>query len=239
MSYEKKSKSYKKNKYNVRNIIHSSDEEDYQKDLNNKKFFINNVISNFFVIKKNIPDLYKDTEGDCIGPCFPKDNFVYNPINFVLKKSQKNICPIKPYQDSNENINFKECTYNGDKNYLNFDVLNNNNPYLLISKNDNYFLKEIYNLNNINQVYDFINNELNNLPIYSQKRIINAIFNAYIRDELFPNNFYVNYVKNLLSSIYNIKLSSDKILNNILKIKNKEIIQIDDIFNFLFNKYFE
>ena len=237
MSY--KNNKSKKNKYNVRNIIHSTDEENDSKNedlIYNKKFFINNIISNFFVIKKNIPESQKD----CIGPCYPKNNFIYNPITFQLKKSDESNCPIKPYNDSNnEKINFKECNYKGDKDYLYFDVLNNNNPYLIISKNDDYFLKEIYNLNDLNQVYDFINNELNNLPIYSQKRIINAIFNTYIRDDLFPNNFYVNYIKNILLSIYQIKLSSEKILKNIIKIKNQDVIDIEDIFQFLFNKYSE
>lgn len=236
MSHKNKSNT-NKHKYNTRKLIHNTDDEEEEfKDDDNFKFFINNITSNFFVVNKEV----NIENNDCIGPCFPKNSYVYNPINLMLQFSDKDICPVKPYKDSeNKKNSFKDCKYKGDKEYLNFNPLDNNNPYLLIAKNDDFFLKEIYNLNDINQVYDFINNQLNNLPIYTQKRILNAIFNSYIRDDLFPNNNYINSLKKILSSIYKINISFDKIYKNIIKFKNSDIIDTDDILSFLFNKYSE
>ena len=241
MSLKNKSNAYKHIKYNTRNLIDTSEEEENNDNDNDKddnfKFFINKINNNFFVSNKSNFD-YSNNE--CIGPCFPKNNYIYNPISLVIDKTNDSMCPVKPFTNSNnERINFKECNYRGDKSYLNFDVLDHNNPFLLIARNDNLFLKEIYNINDINQAYDFINNEFNNLNIYTQKRIINAIFNSYIRDELFPNNTFINYTKKILSSLYKTNVSFDKIYKNIVKIKNKDIIQIDDIFSYFFNKYYE
>ena len=194
------------------------------------KFFFNNIYSNKFIQKININTDFQD---DCIGPCFPKNTYIYNPISLKFDKfNNKNMCAIKPINNGSEIINFKECNYDKNKNIIDYDIFDHNIFSLQIARNDNYFLKEIYNLNNINDIYYFIENDIDNLPVLTQKRILNCVFNIYINDNNFPNVIFINAIKKILFIFYNINIDNDKVYNNI--IKNKKLLS-NDIFMFIYN----
>ena len=73
---------------------------------------------------------------------------------------------------------------------------------------------------------------MNNLPVLTQKRILNCVFNVYINDNNFPNVIFINAVKQILLNFYNVNINNNKIYNSI--IKNKKLLS-NDIFMFIYN----
>jgi hypothetical protein len=103
-----------------------------------------------------------------------------------------------------------------------------------IATSPNLFLKQIYNLNNYGDVLLFLKNDIINLPIYSQERLLKIIFNVYRDNNNFPDNNYVNCLSNILNNIYNIQINENKIYKKIIKIKNNE--NINNIIDYFIKK---
>jgi hypothetical protein len=204
-----------------------------------KVLFANNVICNTYVFKNvdiDILNLYSVNNNKCLGPCYPPKYIYKHPL--FLKEYinlDKNTCPIKYNQQT---IN-DECAV-VTKDY------NNHNPYetdyinYSFAYNDDVYLKQIYNINNFANVKKYLELNIETLPLLSQKRILNCIYNQYLNNDLFPNKKYINLVKNILEKIFEIEISSTKIYKQIMKNKKKggeEFKDTVDIFLFLFNKY--
>jgi hypothetical protein len=170
----------------------------------------------------------KSIDGNnCVGPCYPKNTFYYNPYNLVLTKSDRLSCPIKPQKKINsdgkiEEINSNFC-YDKDinKGHLYFDIFNDS---VQISTSSNNFLKEIYRLNNIEDIVHFLSNSIEILPIYSQRRILKAIFEVYYKYPEFPKLLFSKKLLFILINIYKINNLDKNIivtkLNNIQNLDN-------------------
>jgi hypothetical protein len=174
---------------------------------------------------------------DCIGPCYPANTIYYNPLTLTPIKSVFPSCP----------INKKEINESGQKQYIFADKCNAtdiNDEYLYfdifdesvqIANSSDNFLKQIYNINNIVDVIYYLNNSINELPIYSQKRFLKAIFEVYYKYVEFPKIFFSDRILLILNEIYkiNTKISNKQIMIDLDKINLDSL----EIYNYFINKY--
>lgn len=93
------------------------------------------------------------------------------------------------------------------------------NPYMIFN-NKYFFLNKIYGIETFNDVINYINN--NNLPILTQNRILDFTFGAFINDDSFPNEEYINMVKKCYIKIYNKKFKNTELKNIIMEYKHKD-----------------
>jgi hypothetical protein len=108
-----------------------------------------------------------------------------------------------------------------------FDVFTDS---IQIAKSTNIFLKQIYNINNISDVVNFLNNSLDILPIYSQRRLLKAIFEVYFKYIEFPKLLFSKKIMNILNVIYKInKLDEKEIMNKLNIIEENSF----DIYKYL------
>lgn len=150
----------------------------------------------------------------CIGPCYPPNVIFYNPINLQsFKNPSDSMCPIKKTK-INDNIKYIDKCYPVDDNYENYDIFNDN---VSICKNDDEFLKQIYNINNLGDSVKFLDDDFDILPLYSRIRIINAIVNVYLNFIEFPHKLSSIKVKNILDELYDTKIDENKIYDNIMR----------------------
>lgn len=161
----------------------------------------------------------------CIGPCYPANMLYYHPLTLQAIKSKSNSCPIEQ-QKIGSKIKIKDkCEPIKDYNFDSYDLFAD--P-IQIAINDEVFLSQIYNINNIYDLGLFLDNNIKQLPILSQKRILNSIYKTFRDDDLFPNNNFVKQVKKITKNIYDIDVKSKKIIKLIME--NKHHKMWNDIF---------
>ena len=197
--------------------------------MNSDKFFFEKIF--YLKYNKEVDEtIYYDEK--CISKCHLKNTLFYNIIDNIPTFSDKNMCSIIPIE--NTNINNKECKPN---NFL--DNIDDNDNLLNILINNSYsYLNNVYNLKTYDDVINFLQINIKELPILTQKRILNCIYCAYITYSEFPNKKYIFKVKNILILIYNLKINSKKIYNKIIKLKNNNKYKENiDIFQYLYSKY--
>ncbi len=201
--------------------------------METNKFFYNIIYYN--KIKNSSNNEINDKNNDCIGPCYPPNTLYYHPTHLVaVYDDEDNTCPIMRDVESGLIDYTKKC------NIDEVQDINDKILFISFSKNSFSFLKDIYDIKNFDDVINYLNINIRNLPIFSQKRILNSIYNAYINNDNFPNKKFIYRVKNVLEIVYNLKLSSKKIYDEIINIRNKKKYNINnDIFIYLFNKYFK
>ena len=117
----------------------------------------------------------------CISPCYPENYLYYNPLTLDAIIANKKSCAIEPNNENNYKIADK-CN-KIDKNYKKFNIFENDYK---MADNDESFLRQIYEINNLNELHDYLLNKINKLPIYSQKRLLNSIFRVYNKYNDFP-----------------------------------------------------
>jgi hypothetical protein len=115
---------------------------------------------------------------------------------------------------------YEKCEVDNNFDYENYDIFAD---IFHLASNDKLFLEQIYNINNISDANLFLENNMNDLPILSQKRIINSIYKVYRDNDNFPNEKYVENVKKILKYKYNLELKTSKILNKIMKNKHNKL----------------
>jgi hypothetical protein len=200
-------------------------------NINNKKkiYSINNNLNT----KEN---KVKSVEGyECIGPCYSGNTYYYNPLTLSLISTPFPSCPIKEKSviGSDGNIhkkNFDKC-YEEDinKGNLYFDIFSD---YVQVSTSSENFLSEIYNLNNISDIVHFLSNAIDALPIYSQRRLLGAIFNVYYKFIEFPKLLFCKKLLFVLKNIYKINdLDENKILTKLNKIEQNNL---GDLYSFFY-----
>lgn len=188
--------------------------------MNNKKTY---TISNGSNNPNHNINKIKSIEGyECIGPCYPPNTYFYNPSNLALISNPYPSCPIKEQKiinpDGSEHKKLSaECNEEDiNKGEIYFDIFSDN---IQIAMSSSDFLSEIYNLLTITDTVRFMTNEFDNLPIYSQRRILEAIYSTYYKYIEFPKLLFVKKLLYILKNIYKItNLNEDKIihkLNNI------------------------
>lgn len=186
--------------------------------------------------KDKIKDKIKSTEGyDCIGPCYPSNTIFYNPSNLGLVINPYPSCPIKEQKIINpDNTTYTKISAKCDENDINkghlyFDIFSDT---IQIATSSDNFLSEIYNLNNITDNVRFLSNEFDTLPIYSQRRLLNAIYYTYYKYVEFPKLLFAKKFLFILKNIYKItNLNTDKI---IFKLNNLEHTNSKDLYSFFY-----
>lgn len=205
-----------------------------------KTLFVNKVIYDTYDFKNidtDIVNLMSVNNNKCLGPCYPS-KYIYKHSLYLneIIDLDKNTCSIKGNQKTN--VIKDECAV-VTKDYEKYNIYETDYINYSIAFNDDVYLKQIYNINNIVDARKYLELNIETLPLLSQKRILNSIYNAYLSDDSFPNKIYINLVKNILKKIFEIEISSTKIYKQIMKNKKKNENENSniDIFLFLFNKY--
>ena len=184
----------------------------------------------------NSLNTYSKNNHKCIGPCFPLDTYFYNPINFDAYYSKEHsYCPINKTYDKNKNkfIYTDKCDIsNISPDYKNYDILGEVFKFAIT---DNIFLAEIYGIQNVLDANNFITNDLETLPLITQERIINCIFNVYSKYLNFSINEFIIRLNYILENLYNIKISDEKLYKKIIEIKNNS--KSINIFEYIKKKY--
>lgn len=201
--------------------------------MNNKKYTINNNSDpnpnpNPNPNKKKI----KSIEGyECIGPCYPPNTYYYNPSNLGIIKNPYPSCPIKQREIIDpDGFTYKKYSAECDEKDINngelyFDFFSDN---IQIATSSSNFLSEIYNLSNISDTVRFLTNEFDNLPIYTQRRLLEAIYSTYYKYNEFPKLLFVEKLLFILKNIYRItNLSKDKIMH---KLNEIEFVNSEDLY---------
>jgi hypothetical protein len=196
--------------------------------MNSDKFFYEKIF-NFKYNKEVDETIYYDEE--CISKCFPENTLFYHTISNKPIIYDKEKCSILNSLDENK---IKDCKSN---NFV--DNIDDNDSIISILINNSYsYLNNIYNLKSYDDVLNFLEINIKDLPILSQKRILNCIYCAYINYSEFPNKKYIFNVKNVLILIYNLKIHSNKIYTKIIKLKNNnKYKENNDIFQYLYEKF--
>lgn len=202
--------------------------------MESNKFFYNIIYSNKYKNDVNqVNEEINDKNNNCIGPCYPPNTVYYHPTHLItLYDDEDYTCPIIRDVSSGLIDYNQKCNYDAPQNTDDTDLL------ITFSNNSYSFLKDIYNIKNYDDVINYLDINIRDLPIFSQKRILNSIYNVYINNENFPNKKFIYRIKNILEIVYNLKLNSKKIYDNIINIRNKKKYNINnDIFIYLYNKY--
>lgn len=207
--------------------------------LNNSNNDINNDMNNYMETKKtpgNNSNKIMSVNGlKCIGPCYPPNTTYYNPLNLSVINKNFPSCPTKQYEyidkGHKKKASYDKC-YPEDVNedYITFDIFTD---VVQIANTPNNFLKEIYLINDISDLVNFLNNSFDTLPIYSQKRLVKVIFESYYQYIEFPKLLFVQKLVNVLEHVYNIditKLSDDKKIIKILEKINENSLDLYDYF---------
>lgn len=182
--------------------------------------------------KTNIYNLPISIKGfDCLGPCYPPNTVFYHPLYFKALKTKEYVCPIKRRTDPNGEVIFADKCDPKDvtNDYQDFDIFED---IVQIANTPKSFLQQIYNIKSIEDVFKFLNDPIEELPVYSQKRILNCIYITFNKNENFPKELFSEKIKFVLKSIYKINISVEKISRKIFSDKN-----IDDVFIYLSKKY--
>jgi hypothetical protein len=192
---------------------------------------INNFISNSN-IKFNLP--LSNGKHKCLGPCYPPNYPFYHPYHLNVVNTNNYACPIESTKDENNDVIFFDKCNKKDftENYKLFDIFDD---AVQIANSDLSFLEQIYNITNIDEAIQFINDSLNILPFYTQKRIINSIFMVWIHDNKFPHELVSEKIKIIIYNIFKIDIDLEKIYKKIINFKNKK--NFNDIFLYFINKY--
>jgi hypothetical protein len=169
-------------------------------------------------------------QNKCIAPCYPKKTLYYNPLILQPTIRDHSSCPVEPYMDDDKMVAFKKCD-KPSENYMNYDMFN---EFVNIANTPKTFLEQIYNIDNYQNTISFLKNEQDFLPLYTQQRILNAIFLSYKLNSDFPNKIYILKFIEIFKKIYDINLNKSKITNKIIKYKNNN--DIKNIFNHIHGK---
>ncbi len=167
----------------------------------------------------------------CIGPCYPENFLYYNPLTLQPIIQPMPTCGIMPSDKKSEFDIFKKCDL-VTGNYNNYDLFN---EFDKIASSPINFLSQIYEIKNYTDVINFIKNDINNLPLYTQRRILNAVYVAYKNAIEFPDPLFITCFINVFKKLYNINLNNNNITKKIIKYKNKTDVM--DIFKFVNSKF--
>jgi len=141
---------------------------------NNISITNNNLLKNDDNVKKNYEKKFPVSINNfnCIGPCYPPNTIFYNPI--TLNAAVSNVDSLCPIQSKEQ---FDICNINDvSPDFKKFDIFED---IIQIGSTNELFLKQLYKIYNYTDAINFFNDDIDNLPIYSQKRILNSIYYSY------------------------------------------------------------
>lgn len=183
---------------------------------------------------KNEQIIYTEKGDKCISPCFPPNTLFYNPKNLSSIIESEPSCAIKPYTEITKDIEtsfyYGKCNIDDiNDDYKNFHIFNDK---IDIFHNDNSFLENIYDISDLYNLKIFLNDLIDDLPIYTQRRLLKSIFNVYYDFADFPRKIFIEKVKFVLENIYKIKLSFNIISEDLNAIQEK-----NELYNYFVTKY--
>jgi hypothetical protein len=201
-----------------------------------------NKINNIVTYNKNINQnkIISKNGYECLTPCVKPNTLFYNPITLQAIIEDFPACPIyrknKHDPDNKDQILVHDRCNLNDNSKINYKKQNIFDDNIYFCSSSKEFLIEIYNINNIIDIINFLNDNLNELPDYTQKRLLNYIYDVYILNDDFPYELFSQKIIDVFNKIYKIKLDLHKIIKKIKnnKLDNKKNINIID---YLFNKY--
>lgn len=173
----------------------------------------------------------------CIREIFAKDKYVINPQMNIIYELQNNIdgCVVLPQKQNNQYFDIK-------KNFVNNII----NPlsYFELPINSNNFLEIIFNINNINNLYDWFINYKISKDIESDE-ILNLVLNLfwYKKFNIIKNNIedFIQFNKILIKLIYNkvleLNILSRIIIKLVKKYHNKKILYLVKLKKYLMKYY--
>jgi hypothetical protein len=189
---------------------------------------MNNLKNNFISVDENKKNRENKEikANECIGPCYPANYLFYNPLSFEPIINEYNSCPTKVIykKDTNEYISSIKCDTISKK-YESHDIFDET---IFFCSSDYNFLKDVYEIYNLKDAVNYLNDEIDKLPYYSQKRILNSIFIVYGKYNDFPIKFFGDKVSIVIKVIYDKDIEQDKLYKKIINLKN--IKDIKDIF---------
>jgi hypothetical protein len=176
----------------------------------------------------------------CVGPCYPPNTFYYNPLTLTpIKVSNLPSCPTRNYEGINNGEKTKlyyDICYPEDvnKDYTSFSLFDD---VFKIANTPNNFLKQIYSINDITDLVNFLSNSFETLPIYSQKRLGKVIFEVYWKYIEFPKSLFVKNLVNILHKVYGIPLNQLSDEKKTIKILDKISNDSLDLYDYLLEKF--
>lgn len=113
------------------------------------------------------------------------------------------------------------------------------NVNLLINDDDeeviDFFLKNVYNINNFENSVMFVKSNINILPLSTLGRICSLINHVYLNDERYPFTEILKAFKIIIEKFYNITISEKNIEAYIVSLKHKPK-KILNLYKFTFDK---
>lgn len=216
-----KNKSISNSISNLNNNINNTNKK-VSKKKSKKKSKISR--ENIKIMSNNLSNTFEFPQGEhhkCIGPCYPANTTYYHPITLQQFKNNFSSCPIsKSIEINGKKEIYDKCNVNNNANYEGYDIFAD---VFDLASTDKLFLEQIYKIKNIGDVILFLDNEINELPILSQKRILNSIYKVFRDEDIFPNDNFIVCVQNILKLKFNLNVNTKKIFNIIMKNKHNTI----------------
>ena len=136
-------------------------------------------------------------------------------------------CPVYPTSNDISSFSAQCSNYKSNENYKTHQLFDN---AYKVANSPHMFLKQIYELHNFEDVEHFLKVLIATKPFYTQKRILEAIFETYRTLNEFPTDNFINSL-NDIKIIYSKKITKEKLRKKVLKIKNN--YNIINLFDYL------
>jgi len=111
----------------------------------------------------------------CIGPCFPENTVLINPLTLVMGEADKPSCSVLPWNNNGKIEHFDNCDNPIDKKDVEQISLNYVVP--IVHFNCEYFLKTYYDIFSFDETIDWIAN--NNDPVNTKLRVMECSWKLY------------------------------------------------------------
>lgn len=159
----------------------------------------------------------------CLSSCYPPNKTRFHPIymNAVHNKDNETTCDTELWKDATENIHIiDECTFP----FIEPDATQHIFSLIPATFFDHAtFLKKYYNINNIDECFEYINKNIN-ISNETKTRLINLSISAFHKNIMIINEHFVIFLSELIKQKY-IKIIYKNIKKYIyIDDKNKKII---------------
>ena len=189
-----------------------------KRNVMNDKKFIDDI--------NNINILLSPRKSTKIGKCFAPGGLLLNPISMMVigEVTENFMYPVIPYYKNKVHINFECCDGYTNSIVMPEDV-ENYDPYdnmVILPESDYEFLSEIYGIKTYELSKLYLENDIDNKPSLTKKRILNSMYIVYKNNDMFPCDKYIELIKNILFNTENIVKDSETIFKDIMENKYKK-----------------
>lgn len=163
----------------------------------------------------------------CSGECLKENKKTIHPLTLQvsshLGKDFKHMCPINAFTKNKESM-IDDCNYQKDQ--LDSSILYQQmlTPNIIV---DNKTILSIYNIDNIQDLSEWVDNNLNNKPFSNINRILNIWIKININDLKLFNNALVIIIKKIMLN-YDKNIKEKKIDTELKDYIDYWVKKIDD-----------